>query len=194
MALRALEVLAVKREKEARIAAFLLLLSSGSRGRYSASSLLGLGQGVLRGLYRELSEQGLIKVARGGARITPEGRARLQETLARYGVISAKALEEVEAWGAKYRGVAAALARSAVNVVEARDAAVRCGPTIALVVKRSDRGFYLPLVEEVDLRSEAPQIYSALEELPKAEYYLVVLGDKLYPCVKGLLNAAAPAQ
>lgn len=180
-------------ERETRAIAFLLLLSSGVRGRYSASELLGLGQGVLRGLYRELSALGLIEVKRGGARLTERGRGWLSGALRARGILGVKLLEEVEAWGSRYRGVAASLDRDIPSVVAARDAAVRSGAAMALVVKKSERGFYLPLVEDRDLKAEAPAIHEALEELPEGASYLVVLGDALFSCVRGLLSAAALA-
>lgn len=179
---------------EVRAIAFLLLLSEGVRGRYSASELLGLGQGVLRGLYKELSTLGLIEVKRGGAKITELGSIWLREALRARGILEARLLVDVEAWGSRYKGVAASLDRHFSSIVAARDAAVRSGAVMALIAKRSGDSFYLPLVEEYDLKVEAPAIHRALEELPEGTSYIVVLGDNLYSCVKGLLGAAALAE
>lgn len=178
-------------EREVQAVALLLLLSERTRGRYSASSLLGLSEGVVRGLYEELKRSGHLEARRGGAKITDLGRRWLAERLKARGILGAKLIEEVEAWGFRYGGVAASLEREVRKVVAVRDAAVRSGAAMALVMKRSEKGFYLPLVEEYDLEAEASGICRVLEELPAGVSYLVVLGEKLYACVKGVLNAAA---
>jgi hypothetical protein len=188
------EALELSGEREVQAVALLLLLSEGVRGRYSASSLLGLREGVVRGLYEDLKELGYVEARRGGARITELGRRWLAERLRLRGILGAKLLEEVEAWGSKYAGAAASLEREVRRIVAARDAAVRGGAAMALIVKRSARGFYLPLVEEYDLEAGAPGVCRALEGLPEGRSYLVVLGESLYACVRGLLSAAAAAE
>jgi hypothetical protein len=180
--------------RRVRTLAFLLLLNEGARGRYSASSLLGLGQGVLRELYRELKGLGLIEVKRGGAIITDLGKSWLKEFFRARGILGVKLLEDVEAWGFRYRGVAASLDREIPNIVAARDAAVRSGATMVLIAKKSGGGFYLPLVEDRNLKVEAPSVHKALEGLPEGTSYIVVLGSHLYSCVRGLLSAAALAE
>ena len=183
-----------REDKEVRMIAFLLLLNEGIRGRYSASALLGLGQGVLRGLYRDMSDLGLIEVKRGGAVITDLGKRWLKEVLRAHGILGVKLLDNVEAWGSVYKGVAASLDRGVSSIIAARDAAVRSGAAMALIVKKSGARFYLPLVENHDLKVEAPGVHKALEGLPEGTSYIVVLGSHLYSCVKGLLSVAALAK
>lgn len=180
--------------REAQVISFMLALTRGAKGRYSLSKELGLGEGVLKGIYRELRNLGLIAVGKGGAWLTSEGCRELERLLRAHGVRQAVVLDDLEAWGRRFVGVAAAIEGSIVNVVEARDAAVRAGAQIALIVKRSGGRLYLPMVEDYDLRAEAPNIYEALASMAASDYYVVVLGDELYPCVMGLLNAAALAQ
>ncbi len=145
-------------------------------------------------MYRDLKELGLIEVKRGGAVITEHGKRWLKEVLRTRGILGAKLLEDVEAWSFRYKGVAASLERGIPNVIAARDAAVRSGATMALIVKRSEAGFYLPLVEDHDLKVEAPGVHKALEGLPQGTSYIVVLGSQLYSCVRGLLSVAALAK
>jgi hypothetical protein len=183
-----------REDREARTIAFLLLLNEGVRGRYSASALLGLGQGVLRGLYMDLKDLGLIEVKRGGAIITERGKRWLKEVLRAHGILGVRLLDDVEAWGFKYKGVAASLDHGIPHVIAARDAAVRSGAAMALIVKKSGARFYLPLVEDHDLKVEAPGVHKALEGLPEGTFYIVVLGSHLYSCVKGLLSVAALAK
>ncbi len=181
-------------DRGAREIALLLALTKGVRGRYSLSEQLGLGQGVLRGVYRSLRERGLIAVGRGGARLTAEGFRELERLLRERGIARAEVLEDVEAWGRRYWGVVAALEGGIDSVVEARDAAVRAGARMALIVRREGGRLYLPGVEDYDLSSGAPSIYGALASMPPVEFCAVVLGDKLYPCVKGLLEIASLAR
>lgn len=181
-------------EREVRILTFLLALTCGVKGRYALSSELGLGQGVLRGIGAELAERGFIRVGRGGARLTSEGLRELHRLLDKWNLRGAVVLEDVEAWGRRFRGVVAAFNGKIRNVVEARDEAVRAGAHMALIVVRSERGFVLPLVEDYDLKSNAPQLYETLASLPAAPTYLIVLGEHLYPCVKGLLRIASSAK
>lgn len=178
-------------ERETRSLAFLLALTRGARGRYALSRELGLSEGILRGLYRQLESRGLIRVGRGGAQLTESGRREILRLLSEQGVKAALVLEEVEAWGRRFGGVAAALEGRVEQVVEARDEAVRAGAYMALVVEKVGGKFVLPLVEGYDLQAGAPQLYEILSLLPEADSYLVVLGDRLYPCVKGLLSALA---
>lgn len=184
----------MKEEREIRILAFLLALTGGVKGRYALSRELGLGEGVLRGISAKLAERGLIRVGRGGAWLTEEGLAELRRLLAKWSLREIVVLEDVEAWGRKYRGVAAAFAGTVGNVVEARDEAVRAGARVALIVVRGENDFTLPLVEGYDLRSNAPQLYEVLASLPPAPTYLIVLGDHLYPCIKGLLRIVSSAK
>lgn len=51
----------------------MLALGRGIKGRHTLSRELGLGEGVIRGVYRRLRELGLLEVFRGGGRLTPEG-------------------------------------------------------------------------------------------------------------------------
>lgn len=184
----------MREEQEIRILSFLLALTRGVKGRYALSSELGLGQGVLRGISATLASRGLIKVGRGGARLTDEGLEELRKLLDKWKLRGVVVLEDVEAWGRRFRGVAAAFDGKIGNVVEARDEAVRAGAYMALIVVRSEEGFTLPLVEGYDLRSNAPQLYAALASLPAAPTYLIVLGEHLYPCVKGLLKIVSSAK
>lgn len=181
-------------QAEAKRISLLLFLSTGVRGRYCASQVLGLGQGVIRTLYRELRELGLIDVGRGGAKVTERGRAELKAMLKRRGILGAQLLNEVEAWGVRCRGVVASLEGDVASVVAARDAAVRREALMALVIKQSPRGFYLPMVESYDIEEGAPTVYRTLLQLPEGAAYLAVLGDAIYPCVLGLLEAASLAQ
>lgn len=181
----------MRRNRKDYILAFLLSLSNNEvKGRYELSKELGIGEGVLRGIYQELREGGLITVGKGGTRLTPKGLEELEKMLSVNGIIHAVFLNDFEVWGRKYIGVAAALRRNVKNVVEARDAAVRSGAHIALIAKREADRIFLPMVEEYDLLQNAPQLYSVLASLPPAESYAVVLGDNLLPCVKGLIELA----
>ena len=90
--------------------------------------------------------------------------------------------------------MAATIEGSITSVVDARDAAIRAGAQIALIVRRRGEELYLPLVEGYDLRKEASCLYEALVSMTKGDCYVVVLGEELYPCVRGLLNAARLAQ
>ena len=145
-------------------------------------------------MYRDLSDLGLIEVKRGGAVITDLGKRWLREVLRAHGILGVKLLDNVEAWGSRHKGVAASLDRGVSSVVAARDAAVRSGAAMTLIVKKSGSRFYLPLVENHNLKVEAPGVHKALEELPEGASYIVVLGSHLYSCVKGLLSAAASAE
>lgn len=184
----------MKKDREVRVIAFLLALTSGVKGRYALSRELGLGEGVLRGISTELAEKGFIKVGRGGARITNEGFNELRRLLDTWNLLEVVALEDVEVWGRRLKGVAAAYAGRIGNIVEARDEAVRAGTYMALIVTRNEDGFAIPMVEGYDLRVNAPQLYQALASLPYAPTYLIVLGDQLYPCVKGLLRLVSSAK
>jgi len=178
-------------DREALTLSLLLALTGGVKGRYALSRELGVGEGVLRGLYRALREEGLIEVGRGGAWLTERGREAMQRMLAARGLKGVVVLEDVDAWGRRLRGVAGALEGRVGSVVEARDEAVRAGARMALIVENAGGRLVLPLVEECDLGAEAPQIHRALLSLPEARTYIVVLGEQLYPCVRGLLAAAS---
>lgn len=184
----------MREEREARILAFLLALRGGAKGRYTLSRELGLGEGVLRGLTAEAAKRGYVQVGRGGTWLTREGLEELRRLLDKWHLVEAILLEDVEAWGRKFRGVAAALDGRIRNVVEARDEAVRAGAYMALIIERGERGFTLPLVESYDLKSNVPQLHDALVQLPLAPTYVVVLGEHIYPCVKGLLKLVSSAK
>lgn len=174
----------------------MLALGRGIKGRYALSREVGLGEGVIRGVYRRLREHGLIEVFRGGSRLTPKGFNTLRDTLSTLGILEMHVLEEEVVWGEKLRGVVAALKEEVRDVVKARDAIVRAGAKAALIVKKSCAGnFYLPLVESYDLRREMPKLYNVLSAMPStAKTYVVAYADRLFPCIKGVLEVSALAR
>lgn len=173
--------------KELKIA-FLLTLSSGVKGRYTLRDELGVGEGILKGLYEELKREGLIEVHRGGARISIKGREALALMLRECGVMDARILEEVNAWGERLRGVAAALTGDVKNVVKARDVVVRAGAVMALIVKVKDGHMYLPAVEDYNIKEYLPDVYGILASMPRTTVYVVALSEKIYPCILGILR------
>lgn len=172
---------------ELKIAA-LLALCSGVKGRYTLCKELGVREGVLKGLYEELKKEGLIEVYRGGARISAKGREALTLMLRERGIVDASVLWEVNAWGERLLGVAAALAGDVKNVVRARDVVVRAGAAMALIVKVSEGRMYLPAVEDYNIREHLPEVYEALASMPRAAAYVVALSENVYPCVVGILR------
>lgn len=173
----------------------MLALKDCFKGRYSLSRELGLGEGVIRRLYRELRREGLITVVRGGARLTPLGVMRLEEELRRCGIIAIKLFKPDSVMGEGLMGVVAALAASIRNVVDARDCVVRAGARSALVIKRGSGRFYLPLVEDYDLERGMPRLYAALSSMPsRSRSFVAAFAETLTPCVEGVIRVAALAR
>lgn len=168
--------------------ALLLSLKDGLKGRYSISRETGLGEGVIRRLYRRLADEGLIRVTRGGAAITGRGLRLLQGALEGAGVSGIDVLPDGLVWGPGNITLVAWLEWRVPSIIEARDAAVRRGAAAVLVVRRAGGGFYIPYVEGYDVERNMPALYSALVRSggPEDGDVVAIVAGTLVECLRGL--------
>jgi hypothetical protein len=181
-------------QKEALL--LLAIQDEGYLGRYKLVLILGLPDGVTRGLLIKLARTGYVKTRKFvGRSLTPKGEKRLTELLANLNV---HAIREIEVGDLSLgpKSVVAHIrdgARSVRSGIEQRDAAIRAGAAGAITVIYRDGKFLLP-PDSFDI-SEKNQIITEKfrKEFDLLEGDALVIGSGVdkWKAVGGVLAAAA---
>ena len=163
-------------------------------GRYRLVLILGLPDGVTRGLLIKLARMGYVKTEKFvGRSLTPKGEKRLTELLANLNV---HAIREIDAGDLSLgpKSVVAHIrdgARSVRSGIEQRDAAIRAGAAGAITVIYHDEMFLLP-PDGFDLSEKnriiAERLRKEFEPLEGDALVIGSGGDK-WKAVEGVLAA-----
>jgi len=166
-------------------------------GRYRLVLILGLPDGVTRGLLIKLARMGYLKTEKFvGRSLTPppKGEKRLTELLAN---LNAHAIREIDAGDLSLgpKSVVAHIrdgARSVRSGIEQRDAAIRAGAAGAITVIYHDGMFLLP-PDGFDLSEKNRIIVERLRkefELLEGDALVIGSGSDKWKAVEGILAAA----
>jgi hypothetical protein len=172
---------------------FFVLGESAPKGRKSLSKELQLGEGSVRTLLTRLQESGLVKMERGGCRLTESGASiyrELAKMITKPKLVDAGPLSQ-GAWN-----YAILIRGSAVKIgsgLEQRDAAVRAGASGATTLLYVGGRFSLPGVD-VDVEKTYPSpFWRTLRDLlsPRDGDCIIVVGaSSAKDAERGALTAA----
>lgn len=134
-----------KEINEIREIALMILLSIlGRLGRRQISNYLKIGEGVTKRIVRNLDNQGLVDIKRGGGSLSRKGLENLRDKLSKFKIVSVKILD-VEEVCPNCKGVGFLLRKlSLCKLVEIRDEAVRGGARGALIIRVEEGKLTLP--------------------------------------------------
>ena len=134
-----------KEINEIREIALMILLSIlGRLGRRQISNYLKIGEGVTKRIVRNLDNQGLVDIKRGGGSLSRKGLEDLRDKLSKFKIVSVKILD-VEEVCPNCKGVGFLLRKlSLCKLVEIRDEAVRGGARGALIIRVEEGKLTLP--------------------------------------------------
>ena len=126
------------------IALMILLSILGRLGRRQISNYLKIGEGVTKRIVRNLDNQGLVDIKRGGGSLSKKGLENLRDKLSKFKIVSVKILD-VEEVCPNCKGVGFLLRKlSLCRLVEIRDEAVRGGARGALIIRVEEGKLTLP--------------------------------------------------
>ncbi|HKM51743.1 MAG TPA: DUF4443 domain-containing protein [Candidatus Bathyarchaeia archaeon] len=180
-------------QKEALL--LLAIQDKGYLGRYKLVSIIGLPDGVTRGLLIKLARKGYVKTKKFvGRSLTPKGKKRLTELLAKLNV---HAIREIDAGDLRLgpKSVVAHIrdgARSVRSGIEQRDAAIKAGAAGAITVIYHDGKFLLP-PDRFDISEKNPIITERFRkefELLEGDALVIGSGADKWRAVEGVLAAA----
>ncbi|MCG2864326.1 hypothetical protein B7L70_01570 [Vulcanisaeta sp. EB80] len=121
------------------ITILLALKRHGRMGRYSLSSITGIGEGVVRRVLNELREQGAIRVMKGGAELTSRGEEILSAMLSNAGIVIINEDEEfAKVFNCGCKRCYALVTRRSFDesdVVRLRDIAIKNGADAVLFLR-----------------------------------------------------------
>ncbi len=178
------------------VTVLLILKRHGRMGRYSLSSVSGMGEGVIRRVLSELKEQGAVRIMRGGAELTTKGEEMLRNILHGLGI---EDLREVngffQLFKCECRKCYASLIIRAINedsVVKLRDIAVKNGSDAVLFLKYvcpQNRFLILKLNNYLDeLSIDASKELLKLSNISCDKSVIVVCGNGSYQLIRSLIN------
>jgi hypothetical protein len=168
----------------------------GHLGRYRLVSILGLPDGVMRGLLTRLAKRGFIRTNRFvGCTLTWKGKKRLDEILTRLGICR---IEEVDV---------GSLSLASTNVVahirgrgrlvrygiEQRDAAIKADASGAITVVFVNGRFLVP-PDNFDLSKKNPDMTERFREqfkLSNGDVLVIGSAENRWRATEGVLRAAA---
>lgn len=165
----------------------------GPMGRGTLEMVLGLPEGIVRGLLKRAQIKGWIKAERTGCSITEEGKDALYKKMERMGISSgARIPGECLGIGPSCHGV---LIRGAANRIhlgiEQRDAAVRVGAKGAVSLVYLKGRLIMPgICENVDLTM--PEVSRAISafQLQDGDLVVIAFADNIWRAVEGAFSAA----
>jgi len=180
-------------QKEALL--LLAIQDGGYLGRYKLVSILGLPDGVTRGLLIKLAGKGYVKTKKFvGHSLTTKGEKRLSEIFAKLNVYAIREMDAGDLSLGPKSSVAHVRggARSVRSGIEQRDAAIRAGAAGTITVIYHDGKFLLP-PDRFDI-SEKNQIITERfrKEFDLSEGDALVIGSGIdkWKAVEGVLAAA----
>ena len=181
-------------QKEALL--LLAIRDESHLGRYKLVSILGLPDGVTRGVLLKLAKKDYVRTQKFvGRSLTARGEKRLLELLAKLNVHAIKELEVGDLSLGSKSAVAHVLdgARSVRSGIEQRDAAVKAGAAGAITIIYHDGKFLLP-PDRFDISEKDQSISGRLrKEFKISEGDVLVIGsgaDK-WKAVEGAIAAAS---
>ncbi|RLE80313.1 MAG: hypothetical protein DRJ51_06055 [Thermoprotei archaeon] len=122
----------------------LLLYLRGRLGRRQISHYLGIGEGRVKRIIRELSGKGLLDTKRGGEALSKDGLIFLFKSLVKHNIFSvhgfdaSEVCEKCESVGFLLKNLIPC------RIVDVRDEAVRGGARGALIIQAVDDSLVLP--------------------------------------------------
>lgn len=166
----------------------------GPMGRGRLEEVLGLPEGIVRGLLRRAQMAGWVKAGRAGCSITEAGKRALDESLAKMGISSA-AMVSGEGLGVGPLSYGVLVSRGAEKVrlgIEQRDAAVRAGAKGVVSLTYMDGRLGIPGVckDMASSMPEATRVLSSAFRLKEGDLLLVAFADDLWRAIEGAFSAA----
>jgi len=178
--------------------ALLLLAIRGERylGRYKLVSIIGLPDGVTRGLLLKLARKDYVSTQKFvGRSLTSKGEKRLLELLTKLNVHAIKELE-VDDLSLGPKSVVAHVrdgARSVRSGIEQRDAAIKAGAAGAITIIYHDGKFLLP-PDRFDISDKNQAISDRLRkefELSEGDALVIGSGEDKWKAMEGAIAAAS---
>lgn len=179
---------------EVHVVRTLFILNNRKIGRKALVEELGLGEGSVRTILKNLRKGGLIASSRLGHELTEEGEKRIREYLLRFSYPQPFELEGIgflTAEGMYHSLVVVHNASEKIgNGMEQRDKAFSVGARGALVLIHKEKKSRLP-TEEVDL-SDFPQMADKLIglELREGDVVVISFGESYAKAEDGAIAVA----
>ncbi|BDR92614.1 hypothetical protein [Vulcanisaeta souniana] len=174
----------------------LILKRYGRMGRYSLSSVSGMGEGVIRRVLSELKVQGAVRIMRGGAELTAKGEELLRNMLHGLGIEDIREVNGFfQLFKCECRKCYASLIMRDINedsVVRLRDIAIKNGSDAILFLKYvcpQNRFLILKLNNYLDeLSIDASRELLNLGNISCDKSVMVVCGSRSYQLIRSLIN------
>lgn len=167
-----------------------LLKTEGEIGRYRLAKMLGVPQGIARGMLARLKRDGLIIVRhRGGARTSPKGLRELVVLMKRHHLRLVKRSDQ-ELLGLGSRSAlfhVAGGSRQLGQGIEQRDAAIKAGATGAVTFLFDGRALKFPGVAE-SLSKRNPAAFEQLRsqlKIKKEDVILIAFAGTWWDAARG---------
>lgn len=181
-------------QKEALL--FWAIQEEGHLGRYKLVSILGLPNGVTRGLLTRLARKGYIRTNRFvGCTLTPKGKKRLDEILTKLGICEMKELDAGNLSLASKNIVCHIRGRARLirSGIEQRDAAIKADASGATTVVFLNGRFLIP-PDKFDLSRKNAEVTERIREefkLSNGDVLVISSAENRWRAAEGVLRAAA---
>ncbi len=182
----------IRSEDIREIALMILFLLYGRLGRRQISSYLNIGEGVTKKMIRNLSNQGLVDVKRGGGSLSGKGLENLQDKLSKFKIISVNVFDAEEICP-NCKGIGFLLRNlPPLRLIEVRDEAVRGGARGALIIKVKEGKLFLP-PNLGNLRDYFPLLAREIEEnfeIKEGDTIILAFSENIGEAIIGGLKAS----
>ncbi|MGC8606671.1 MAG: hypothetical protein ACP5GZ_02980 [Vulcanisaeta sp.] len=174
----------------------LMLKKYGRMGRYSLSSVSGMGEGVVRRVLNELKNWGAIRVMKGGAELTSKGEELLGKLLRDFSIDEVREVNQFsQVFRCNCKRCYASVISRSINeneVVRLRDIAIRNGSDAVLFIKficPQNRFLILKLNNYLDeLSQEAANELRKLSNISCDKFMVILCGNESYQLIRSLVN------
>ncbi len=167
-----------------------LFNTEGVIGRYWLAKMLGVSQGVARGMLTQMNRRGLITVRhRAGAKTSSKGRHHLHSLMRRYRLRAAERFDR-EILGLGPESVVFQVAESSSRLgqgIEQRDAAIKEGAAGSVTFFFDGKTLKFPGVAE-PVSKRSPLTFKQLKEqlkMRKGDVILIAFGHTWWDAARG---------
>ena len=182
----------IKSEDIREIALMILFLLYGRLGRRQISNYLNIGEGIAKKMIKNLNNQGLVDVKRGGGSLSRKGLENLRDKLSKFKIVSVNVFDAEEICP-NCKGIGFLLRNlSLLRLVEVRDEAVRGGARGALIIK-VERGRLLLPPNLGDLRDYFPLLAREIKEnfeMREGDTIILAFSENIGEAIIGGLKAS----
>jgi len=182
----------IKSEDIREIALMVLFLLYGRLGRRQISNYLNIGEGIAKKMIKNLNNQGLVDVKRGGGSLSRKGLENLRDKLSKFKIVSVNVFDAEEICP-NCKGIGFLLRNlSLLRLVEVRDEAVRGGARGALIIK-VERGRLLLPPNLGDLRDYFPLLAREIKEnfeMREGDTIILAFSENIGEAIIGGLKAS----